>query len=266
VAAVAVIGNLAWDVVDGATPRVGGAPFHAGRMLALLGADAVVVARCAAEDRDALTAPLVRLGLAVHWSASSSTARFAFRYDGGSREMTLVDPGEPWPDDGWADDALSEVGWVQIGALTNRDFPAQTLAALAVDRRLLLDGQGLVRSPRQGPLVLERAADRRALEHVSVLKLAEEEAAAAVDGLDERSLAGLGVPEVVVTLGDRGSLVLAEDTLERVPAVAVEATDPTGAGDGFAAAYLVARGRGAAPVEAARFAAESVARLLQDGP
>jgi sugar/nucleoside kinase (ribokinase family) len=179
--------------------------------------------------------------------------------------MTLVDPGEPWRDATGALDALGAAEWVQIGALTNRDFPAETLAALACGRQLLLDGQGLVRPPRPGPLVLEGSSDRQGLEHVSVLKLSEEEAAA-LGGHDERSLARLGVPEVLVTLGDRGSVVFAEGMLDRVPAVPVDATDPTGAGDGFAAAYLVARSRGAGPVDAARFAAEGVARLLRDSP
>ena len=51
---------------------------------------------------------------------------------------------------------------------------------------------------------------------------------------------------------------------ELVPAThAVEGpVDPTGAGDGFAAAYLVSRGAGYAPAAAARRASALVAGLI----
>ena len=47
------------------------------------------------------------------------------------------------------------------------------------------------------------------------------------------------MPEIVVTLGPRGGLVLAGGTAELVPAPAAATVDPTGAGDAFAAAYVV---------------------------
>ncbi len=101
------------------------------------------------------------------------------------------------------------------------------------------------------------------LRHVSVVKLAEEEARALVGEPDEAALRSLGVPEVVVTLGSRGSLVLAGGRLERVRARPVEGfVDPTGAGDAFAAAYVVSRSSGHPPVSAARRATAVVAALL----
>ena len=98
---------------------------------------------------------------------------------------------------------------------------------------------------------------------MSILKLAEEEARVLLGEPDEASLRSLGVPEVLVTLGSRGSLVLADGRLTRVPAQAVGgAVDPTGAGDAFSAAYLVARSSGHAPAAAARRATALVAGLL----
>jgi sugar/nucleoside kinase (ribokinase family) len=101
------------------------------------------------------------------------------------------------------------------------------------------------------------------LRHVSMLKLAEEEARVLVGEPDADGLRSLGVPEIVVTFGSEGSLVFAEGRLERVPAqpVATE-VDPTGAGDAFTAAYLVSRSSGYAPVPAARRATALVAGLL----
>jgi sugar/nucleoside kinase (ribokinase family) len=147
--------------------------------------------------------------------------------------------------------------------LARSDFPAATLAALARGRRVSFDGQGLVRPDRTGPLELDAAYDPEILRHVSVLKLAEEAARVLVGEPDGEALRSLGVPEVVVTLGSQGSLVLAEGRLERVAARPVDGeVDPTGAGDAFAAAYLVSRASGHAPAAAARRATAVVAGLL----
>jgi sugar/nucleoside kinase (ribokinase family) len=127
--------------------------------------------------------------------------------------------------------------------------------------RLSFDGQGLARPARSGPLVLEPEPELSVLRHVSVVKLSEEEAMALAGGLDERSLSALGVPEVVVTLGSRGCVLVANHRLVHVPAEPLDA-DPTGAGDAFAAAYVFERSRGAEPQPAAERATELVHDLL----
>jgi sugar/nucleoside kinase (ribokinase family) len=109
--------------------------------------------------------------------------------------------------------------------------------------------------------VLEPEPDTSFLRHVSVLKLSDEEAQALAGSLEERALSELGVPEVVVTLGSRGSLVVADKRLVHVPAEPIDA-DPTGAGDAFAAAYVVERNRGLAPEHAAEKATSLVRHLL----
>ena len=256
--ALAVVGNLSRDLVDGRPPRVGGAPFWAARALRVLGSPALVTAKCADEDRRLLAPPLIALGVPVVWLRGSSTAGFSFSYDGDRREMTVDALGDPWtPEDVSGLDA----SWVHVGALARSDFPAATLAA--VGGRVSLDGQGLVRPERTGPLELDADYDPEVLRHVSVLKLAEEEARTLVGEPDEDALRSLGVPEVVVTMGSRGSLVLADGSLERVVAQPVTGEiDPTGSGDAFAAAYLISRAGGHAPAAAARRATALVAGLL----
>ena len=257
----AVVGNLSRDLVDGGSPRVGGAPFHAARALRVLGRPALIAAKCAEEDRRLLVPPLVALGVPVLWRAGETTAAFSFRYEGDRREMTVDAVGSPWT---VADlHGLERAEWVHVGSLARSDFPAETLAALARDRRVSFDGQGLVRPERTGPLVLEGEPDHDVLRHVSVLKLAEEEAHVLVGEPDENALRSLGVPEVVVTLGSHGSLVLADGKLERIAVRPVGGElDPTGAGDAFMAAYLVSRSSGHAPVASARRAGALVAGLL----
>jgi sugar/nucleoside kinase (ribokinase family) len=258
---IAVVGNLSRDLVDGAPPRAGGAPFHAARALRVLGRPALVGAKCADSDRDSLLNPLVRLGLPVLWRGGSSTAAFSFRYEGDRRVMVVDALGDPWTTSDLH--GLERADWVHVGALARSDFPAKTLEALARDRRLSFDGQGLVRPDRTGPLVLDADYDPEVLRFVSILKLAVEEARALIGEPDEDALRSLGVPEVVVTQGSQGSLVLADGKLEPVPARPVGGEiDPTGAGDAFAAAYLVSRSTGHAPTAAARRATALVAGLL----
>src|SRR3954447_14510165 len=246
----AVVGNLSLDRVDGGEPRPGGAPFHAARALRVLGRPAIVVAKGAEADRRLLVPPLVRLGLPVLWRGGHATATFSFHSSGDVRSMVVEALGPEWTP---ADlRGLERAGWAHAGALARSDFPAETLAALARDRRVSFDGQGLVRPARTGPLTLDAEYDPEVLRHVSVLKLAEEEARVLVGEPDADALASLGVPEILVTFGAEGSLVFAHGRLSRVAARPLDGeVDPTGAGDAFMAAYLVSRSSGYAPVAAA---------------
>jgi sugar/nucleoside kinase (ribokinase family) len=171
--------------------------------------------------------------------------------------------GEPWSESDEPEHALRGIEWVHVAPVLRDDFPPETLERIAHGRRLLLDGQGLVRARRLGPLVLDAEFDRSLLRHVSILKLAEEEARAILGEADLEELRGLGVPEVVVTFGARGSLVLTRDTALRVQTRPARG-DPTGAGDAFCVAYLSARAGGHRPISAARRASALVSALLSN--
>jgi sugar/nucleoside kinase (ribokinase family) len=255
---IAVIGNLSRDTIDGATPRVGGAPYHAARGLRLLGAGSRIIARCADADRRALVPPLSALGVPVTWLPSPCTTSFEIQNDGEEREMTVGDPGAPWT----VEDAraVGRAGWVHLGGLTRADFPADVLAVLARDRRLALDGQALVRPAEAGPLVLDDDFDPEVLRHLTALKLNEEELEAL--GGEERVLE-LEVPELLLTQASAGAVVIARGVREHVQARRIEIDDPTGAGDAFLAAYTWARASGHSPLSAARQAATTAARVLE---
>lgn len=263
----AVVGNLSLDVVDGGPPRVGGGPFYAARALRALGQPAVVVTKCAEEDRRRVLRPLAALGIPVRVRPAATTAGFHIRNADGTRAMRVEQLGEAWSVDDarWAVASSGGAKWMQVAPLARHEFPPQTLEELARGgRRLLLDGQGLARPARTGPLELDGDYDPSVLVHVAVLKLAEEEADALLGGTDEARIASLGVPEVVVTLGERGALVWSGGTLSAVGTLPVRgAVDPTGAGDAFGAAYLSSRALGRSPTSAARNACVVVGALLE---
>jgi sugar/nucleoside kinase (ribokinase family) len=262
VRALAVIGPLSRDLVDGRAERIGGPPFYAARALRAMQQDAMVVAKCGEPERRSYLRRLAALGLPVSLAAAGDTTSFSFRYDAqGNREMRVEAIGEPWAEGDEPERALRCVEWVHVAPLLRDDFPPEALERIARRRRLLLDGHGLVRARQVGPLALDADFDRALLRHVSILKLAEEEARAILGHAELEELRELGVPEVVVTFGAGGSLVLTRDTAVRVTARPSRG-DPTGAGDAFSVAYLSARAGGHRPISAARRASALVSALL----
>jgi sugar/nucleoside kinase (ribokinase family) len=257
-----VVGLVSLDRVDGGLPRLGGAPFYAAKALRLLGQPALIATKIAPEDSGR---GLHALGIPVYIRPAARTITFRIENDGDQRSMEIEELGEPWtPEDfrGWLDNALRPADWVHAGALTRADFPADTLALLHRGRVLSFEGQGLVRPAEKGEVRVDADYDPEVLRHVDILKLSEQEADALGLRLDDRSLASLGVAEIVVTLGSRGSVVFADGLAEHVPARPVEARDPTGSGDKFMAAYLTYRRQRHTPRSSARLAGEVVRALL----
>jgi sugar/nucleoside kinase (ribokinase family) len=259
-APLAVCGNAVIDVIDGGSPRLGGGPYHCGHGLRLLERPSQIFAKCASADRPVVVPALAALGLPVTIVEGGTTASCGLDYEGESRRTSLLAIGDPWRPTDVAD---VDARWVHVAPIARSDFPAETLAELARDRRVSYDGQGLVRAAEVGPVRLDAAYDPAVLTHLAFLKLAEEEAAVILPDLGEAAVFGLGVPEVVVTLGSQGSIVYTHGTSTPVPCHPVHDVELTGCGDAFAVGYLAARSDGLVPVAAARRATALVAVLLE---
>ena len=240
----AVVGQLSRDVIAGGAPRIGGPPWHASRAIRALGVDARIVAKCGERDAVAFSRMLETLDLPFDLVVGDETTAFSFSYDAnGIRTMAIDVVGDPWQED---ELRLDDIEWMYLAPLLRGEI---NIGATAKGRHVLLDAHGLVRVPEPGPLQLDDDFDRADLEHVSMLKLADEEAAVVGE---------VDVAEVIVTHGARGATVngvlVAAEPVDR---------DPTGAGDMFGAAYIVSRSEGADPVDAARRAAVVVSELLR---
>jgi sugar/nucleoside kinase (ribokinase family) len=260
---IAAVGNVCLDTLDDAPPRPGGTVFYAARTLARLGAEARIAASCADADAPLLRPALEAFGPPVSWYESETTSAFRMRYSGaGRRTMRLEAVGKAWSAEE-AVDAVASAEWIHVGALVRTDFRRATLAALAGGgRKVLADGQGLVRCAVLGPL-RSNGEIGDVLRFVTLLKLDQSEAELLAGGADPEAVRSLGVREVLLTLGAQGSIVVTADTVVAVPAAEIgDRVDPTGAGDTYSAAYLVARSRSAEPAEAARSATDVVAELL----
>jgi sugar/nucleoside kinase (ribokinase family) len=265
-ASVAVLGNLSVDLVDDDPPSPGGCPSFAGVALAPLGDAALLVTRGAEADLPLFAGVLGALEIPSRVLPSATTSSFGLRYDGGDdRTMTVEAIGPVWTPDDLADLELGP--WVHVSPLLRSDFPLEVLATLAARGcRLSYDGQGLVRAPRLGPLTVDADYDPAVLQHLQVLKMADDEAdVIAGRPFDADVAAELGVPEVLVTHGSGGCDLYLGGTQVHVPAARlISGIHTTGAGDMFTVTYVTARAEGLPPVEAAGRAGAFVAERLQE--
>lgn len=257
-----IIANLALDRVDGGDWSPGGCPTFAQPAFAVTGASGALITSCGVEDQ-ALFADVFADGTDVQLIAAAQTTRFDIDYTGDDRTMVLHSIGHTWTP---ADVAHVHIGseWVHLAPLTRSDFPPETVAALARDHRVSYDGQGLVRRPQTGPLQVDAGYDPELLRHLSVLKLADDEAVIVGGGAGDAELAQrLGVPEIIFSHGSKGAALYCGGEMTHLAPRQVCVGNVTGAGDSLMAAYIVARHRGHAPVQATREAMTVVETVLQ---
>ena len=228
---VTVLGNLAIDVINGAPKSPGGCASFSGVALQAAGGPGRIVALAAERDHELFDSLVERFGSLVQILPADRTSAFRLDYaDLDHRRMSVDAIGPVWGAQE-IESADPDTTWVHLAPLLRTDFPASTLALLAErGHRVAYDGQGLVRADRLGPLVVDRHYPPELLRHISVLKLAEDEAVIVADGaFDESTAKKLGVPEILVTYGSEGCDIYTDDTVVRVPAAwRVEGVQTTG--------------------------------------
>ena len=245
------IGHVARDEFEGEpTWRLGGTVLYTAAAAARLGARAAIVTRVGPNERAALEQRCAELGIELHALPGEVTTTFGFRYEAGKRLMRLR---------------------ARSRGLAIADVPAHLRRAQAVilgsvaheiDRSLLgafghaatvVTAQGYLREwsadgsihPRRWEDVAEVTAS------ASAIVLSEED----VGGDLEEPRRWAGHTPVIVTLAERGSIVMVDRGETLVPAFhADRVVDPTGAGDAFAAGLAVALAEGRALLEGVRFA------------
>ena len=73
----------------------------------------------------------------------------------------------------------------------------------------------------------------------------------------------MGSNEIVITLGKRGCLVSCEGGIEHIPALQVDAVDPTAAGDTFLGYYVASRVKNVSGAKSATYASKAAAMCVQ---
>ncbi|RLB83476.1 MAG: ribokinase [Deltaproteobacteria bacterium] len=262
---VCVIGHITRDIIRvGRTTKAthGGTAYYTSIALKRLGLRVAVVTGVAKEDKIPLLRDLRAETIAIFCKKSEATSVFENTYDGedlDARIQRIESIATPFLPE---DVARISATAFHLGPLTRQDIPLQILKQLTAKARIVsLDVQGMVRPARVGVVSEEDWPEKqKGLACVDILKTDEKESLIlsgqkVVDRAAE-VLASLGPKEVIITMGSRGALIYAEQTLHRVGCCPLRKTGyPTGSGDTYMAGYLYQRLKGTAPERAGRFAA-----------
>lgn len=240
------VGHVTWDLRDGGEV-LGGSVSYGTLTARKLGWEAGVLTAAGPEFEAERDLP----GIAVFLARSPATTRFRNVYNtNGTRQQFLSTRAQDvemlnMPDAWRRPDALllCPVAGEIAGALAPA-FEASCVGAVAQGWLRAFDPDGRV-SPQDWD------HPERYLTGVHVLFLSEHD----LPGGVERAREFLAhVPIVAVTQGWRGVTLLTRDGARSVPTLPRPEVDPTGAGDVFAAAFLLGYHESGDPVEAAAFA------------
>ncbi|MDE6028047.1 MAG: ribokinase [Muribaculaceae bacterium] len=269
------IGHITHDRVI--TPRFeadmpGGTAYYFAKALKNLRHDNFELVACVGADAIPVVEKLKEEGLKVKVVPSRETVCFENSYgeDMNDRSQRVLAKADPF-----TAERLQEVDAdiFHLGTLLADDFDLDVIKYLSERGIVSVDIQGYLRAV-EGERV--KAVDYQekleALPYIDILKANEREMETLTGTADPyeaaRMLSGWGAKEVLLTLGDKGSLIYAEGIFHQIPAYPVaEAVDATGCGDTYMAGYLYKRSLGATIDEAGRFAAAMCSlKLAEKGP
>ncbi len=216
----------------GPRSRAGGSAAYAAMTASRLGLAAAIVT-VAGEEIDWVD----RLqGIELVRKSAPASTTFENLYRGGRRTQRILEVAEPIPAE------LVPLAWkaapiVHLAPVVHE--VGGTLPALFPSSLVGLTPQGLLRqwNERTGAVRQGRwAGDNRLLAGSQVVAFSEEDIAGDPDFL---SLCLDRVPITLLTRGVRGATLFVEGQPTRFPAFPAAEVDPTGAGDVFAAAFLI---------------------------
>jgi 1D-myo-inositol 3-kinase len=261
-----VVGHVALDLVGGRTVP-GGSAYYAAHALAALGAEVRVLT---AAGRD-WPADALRVGSTPTASATGSitalvlpspiTTTFENVYAQDGRRSQRVHAVAPSLDPAALPGTWRAPDLLLLAPILGEVEPAAFARAVRARTAGLLV-QGLVREVAPEGAVIPRrlALPAAALAGLDLAVLAEEEAASQPDLVP---LLVAGVPLVALTRGVRGCDLLGARGGRHVGVHPAREVDPTGAGDVFAAAMLLALAGGAEPTAAARLGAAAASIVVE---
>ena len=253
------LGHVACDLHDDGSFTLGGTVSFAALTAYLLGMEAGIITR-AAPDFLALLPTLLR-GIQLHALPSTETTTFVNTYQNGfrtqflrSRADTLAPEDLP---DNWREASIvllgplaQEIPYNLIECFQRR--PGAIVAATPQGWLRRWDNDGRVwPTPWEDAFRVLPLLDVLILSHDDLLPFANGDRDAADALLTQWSL---HVPLLVATDGRHGATLFRHGDTQRFPAYTVQEVDPTGAGDVFAAAFLVSLAHHHTPEEAANFA------------
>jgi len=265
------VGAVCRDVITtgGRTRRsIGGTAFYFSAAFSALGGYPGCVCKV---DEDWTIREMKRSQVPLEGVRSGACAVYSLEYRGGDRDLRLIRHSDrilpsDVPPEFWSLEAA------HIGPVEAEIDPQIFSAARERFEFCTLDVQGLARSfGRNGRVGLKTNMDGElyaAVSSVDIVKFGEEEALSLLGTPEQwsaraRDLIELGPRIVIVTLGERGSLLLTSEGRHRVPAYRCQVLDPTGAGDCYMAGLVYRVLKGDEPVQAAHFGSALASLVIE---
>ena len=271
---ICTIGHITLDKVVTAQSvkyMPGGTSFYFSKALRQFDVNYVLVTALAEKENHIVSA-LRDENIEVFSQPSEHTVYFENIYSANQdhREQNVLHKAAPFTTDQMPD---IESRVFHLGPLLSDDITVDLIESLDAKGTVSLDIQGFLRYVKDQKVLYKDWADKKeALQHVSILKANEFEMEVVTGTSDVRKgaeyLAGLGVKEVIITLGSKGSLIYKNNDFFKIPAFKPTAiVDATGCGDTYMAGYLTKRIQGAGVQEAGEFgAAMATLKIQSSGP
>ena len=238
----------------------GGTAFYFAKALSKFDDKSFRLVTAVGEDNTPVVEELKSEGIDVKVIPSSHSVYFENKYAANMADRTQRVLAKAGP---FTVDNLSDVNAriFHLGTLLADDFSFDVIKDLSKRGIVSIDIQGYLREvvgEEVHPVDYE--LKREAMPYIHILKANENEMEVLTGEKDPyvaaRTLADWGCREVLLTFGENGSLIYADNNFYEIPAIrAKEVVDTTGCGDTYMAGYLYKRAKGASYVEAGTFAA-----------
>lgn len=269
------IGHITLDKII--TPRLetympGGTAFYVAHALANLDHTGFRLLTSVGPTEMGAVEDIRKRGIEVDVIPSRKSVFFENKYGDNPNDRTqrVLAKADPFTVDNLKD---VEAKIFHLGTLLADDFSLDALKLLSSKGIVSVDAQGYLREVCGEQVHPVDWADKtEALKYIDILKANEKEMETLTGTTDPREaarrLAAWGCREVLLTLGDRGSLIYTDGKFYDIPAYpTTDVVDATGCGDTYMAGYLYSRSRGADYVEAGKFAAAMCTiKLAHTGP
>jgi len=276
------VGNPVYDIIESPVAKtrgrvLSGCSTNACLAARKLGMSKVGLIGAVGKDYlDTFLSDMKRYGIATELNATSpETGGFRLIYDtSGDRTLEVLGVAQRITSKNIPENFL-DAKYVLLGPILGEvDLELVQFLKSSSNCKLFLDPQGLVRVVQENGKVIhncDRSSFRKVAELVDFIKPNEPESQTitrAKDPIDAlRHLRGFGTPVCMITLAERGSLVLENSEFYRIPAYRTNAVDPTGAGDVYAGAFLVNYSGARNLVDSALFASAAASIMVEQiGP
>jgi sugar/nucleoside kinase (ribokinase family) len=245
-------GNPVYDVIS--TPSVvrserilSGCSTNACLAAAFLGEQTTLVGTVGDDFRSRLEADLKSRGVDFQLFPSRETGGFSLIYydNQGNRHLTILGTADPIPPTA---DSVAGADIILIGPIL-REVDASLVERIRRTSHvpIVVDPQGLLRGSQDGKIFHEKTVDFEKISAMATVLKANELETKVVTGVDPRqdpegavrALHRFGCEIAITTIAEAGSIIFDGKKVYVIPPFTTTAIDPTGAGDTYAAGFMV---------------------------